>query len=324
MIHERLRDLIFTPDTPISVKMNQFLPIAYLQHQFIPFAEAQLSIATHALHYGTGAVGGLRGLPSPSYPNQILLFRLERHCQRLSHSAKILHYDISADQIKKTLVEFVQRNKPTQPFYIRPLVYASGLGIAPRLHQVEKDFLVYGLELGDYLSSDGVSCRLSSWCRQMDASLPLRAKLTSSYIVSALAKTEAVESGFDEAILVNAQGKVSEASGMNVFLVRNGQLITPSFDQDILEGITRDSILTLTSDLNIPAVERPVDKSELFVADEVFLCGTAAKIAPVNRVENYLLPSERPIASLLREKLTAITEKRNPQYQHWVDTIVID
>lgn len=312
----------YTPT--LLLKMNQFLPIAYLHHQFIPFAEAQLSIATHALHYGTGAVGGLRGLPNPTQPHEILLFRLERHCQRLSHSAKILHYDISADQIKATLIEFVQRNKPTQPFYIRPLVYTSGLGIAPRLHQIEKDFLVYGLELGAYLPSDGVSCRLSSWYRQMDASLPLRAKLTSGYIVSALAKTEAVESGFDEAILVNAQGKVSEASGMNVFLVRNGQLITPSFDQDILEGITRDSILTLARDSNIPTVERPVDKSELFIADEVFLCGTAAKIASVNRVENYLLPSDRPIADLLQKKLTAITEKQDSQYQHWVDTIVID
>lgn len=301
--------------------MQSFLPIAYVQNQFVPFAEAKVSIATHALHYGTGAVGGLRGLPNPQNPQEILLFRLERHCQRLSHSAKYLHYDLPAAQIKSAIVEFIQRNRPTVPFYIRPLVYTSGLGIAPRLHQVEKDLLIYGLELGDYLSSDAISCRISSWTRQLDASLPLRGKLTAGYIVSALAKTEAVESGFDEAILINAQGKVSEATGMNVFLVRNGQLITPSFDQDILEGITRDSVLTIARDLGIPTVERPVDKSELFVADEVFLCGTAAKIAPVKRVENYTLPEQRSITHTLREKLTAITQKQDPQYQEWVDTI---
>jgi branched-chain amino acid aminotransferase len=303
--------------------MDSFLPIAYFQTQFMPFAEAKLSIATHALHYGTGAVGGLRGILNPENPKEILLFRLERHCQRLSQSAKLLHYDLSAQQIKTTIVEFIQRNQPTTSFYVRPLVYASGLGIAPRLHQVEKDFLVYGLDLGDYLPTEGISCRISSWQRQSDASMPLRGKLTAAYITSALAKTEAVESGFDEAIMLNAQGKISEGSGMNVFLVRNGQLITPSFDQDILEGITRDSILTLAKDLGIPTIERPVDRSELLIADEVFLCGTAARISPVQRIESYQLPTKRPITETLRTKLIGITEKRDPQYQEWVDSILV-
>jgi branched-chain amino acid aminotransferase len=303
--------------------MDPFLPIAYFQNQFIPFAEANLSIATHALHYGTGAVGGLRGILNPENPKEVLLFRLERHCQRLSQSAKLLHYDLPAQEIKTTIVEFIQRNRPTTSFYVRPLVYASGLGIAPRLHQVEKDFLVYGLELGDYLPTEGISCRISSWQRQSDASMPLRGKLTAAYITSALAKTEAVESGFDEAIMLNAQGKISEGSGMNVFLVRNGQLITPSFDQDILEGITRDSILTLAKDLGLPTIERPVDRSELLIADEVFLCGTAARISPVQRIESYQLPTKRPITETLRTKLTEIVEKRDLQYQEWVDSILL-
>jgi branched-chain amino acid aminotransferase len=303
--------------------MDQFLPIAYFQNQFVSFGEAKISIATHALHYGTGAVAGLRGLPNPQNPQEILLFRLERHCQRLSHSAKFLHYDLSPSKIKSVIVEFVQRNCPTVPFYIRPLVYTSGLGIAPRLHNVEKDLLVYGMALGDYLPTAGIRCRISSWCRQADASQPLRGKLTASYIVSALAKTEAVESGFDEAILINSQGKVSEASGMNFFLVRNGQLITPGVEQDILEGITRDSVLTLARDLGIPAIERPIDKSELFIADEVFLCGTAARITPVQQIEAYSLPPSHPITDRLKAKLTAITEKREANYQDWVDTIYI-
>jgi branched-chain amino acid aminotransferase len=304
--------------------MHTFLPIAYFKHQFLPFAEANLSIATHALHYGTGAFGGLRGIPNPENPRQILLFRLDRHCQRLSNSAKFLGYDLPADKIQSVITEFVKKNQPTTSFYIRPFVYTSDLGIAPRLHNIEKDFFVYGLELGDYLSPEGVSCRISSWYRQEDRSLPLRGKISGAYITSSLAKTEAVACGFDEAILLNSQGKVSEASGMNIFLVRNGELITPGFDQDILEGITRDSILTIAKDLGIRTVERPVDKSELLIADEVFLSGTAAKITPVKRIETFEFSATRPITDQLREKLTALVENRIEQYQKWVDVIDLD
>ena len=303
--------------------MHNFLPIAYFKNQFVPFGEANLSIATHALHYGTGAFGGLRGIPDPQNDQQFLLFRLDAHCKRLSNSAKFLHYDLPADKIQQILVDFVKKNRPTTSFYIRPFVYTSDLGIAPRLHNIEKDFFVYGLELGDYLSPEGVSCRISSWYRQEDRSLPLRGKISGAYITSSLAKTEAVESGFDEAILMNSQGKVSEASGMNIFVVRNGTIITPGFDQDILEGITRDSGLTIARDLGIEVIERSVDKSELFAADEVFLSGTAAKVTPVKRVENYHLSPERPITDKLREKLTAITENRDPKYQDWVFPISV-
>ncbi len=298
--------------------MYNFLPIAYFQNKFVPFAEATLSIATHALHYGTGAFGGLRGIPDPENPNQVLLFRLDRHAQRLSQSAKFLHYDVPASQIQEVLIEFIKKNKPTKPFYLRPFVYTSDLGISPRLHKIEKDFMVYGLELGDYLSPEGVSCRISSWYRQEDRSFPLRGKISGAYITSSLAKTEAVESGFDEAILMNSQGKVCEASGMNIFLVRNGKLITPGLDQDILEGITRDSILTIAKNLGIETIERPVDKSELLIADEVFLSGTAAKVTPVKQIENYHFSGAKPITNKLRDKLTSITENRDSDYQDWV------
>lgn len=302
---------------------HEFLPIAYFQNQFVPFSDAKLSIATHALHYGTGVLGGLRGIPDPQNPDQVLLFRLDRHCQRLSQSARFLHHDLPADKIESIIVDFVKKNQPRTSFYIRPFVYTSGLGIAPRLHNIEKDFFVYGLELGDYLSSEGISCRISSWHRQEDRSLPLRGKTSGAYVTSSLAKTEAVDSSFDEAILLNSQGKVSEASGMNIFLVRNGTIISPGFDQDILEGITRDSVLTIARDLGFPVIERPIDKTELFIADEVFLSGTAAKVAPISRIENYVLPADRPITLKLREKLTAITENRASEYQDWVFPISI-
>ncbi len=302
--------------------LNQnFLPVAYYRGEYIPFKDANLSIATHALHYGTSAFGGMRGIPDPENPNRILLFRVDRHAARLSQSARFLHFDLPAEKIEDAIAGFVRQNKPTKSFYIRPFVYTSDLGVAPRLHNVEKDFFIYGLEMGDYLSGDGVSCRISSWYRQEDRSLPLRGKVGGAYITSSLAKTEAVDAGFDEAILMNTQGKVCEATGMNIFIVRNGKVITPGVEQDVLEGITRDSVMTIARDMGLTVEERAIDKSELFIADEAFLCGTAAKIAPISRIENYTLPTDRPIADQLRETLTAIVEDREPKYSDWVYAI---
>ncbi|MFZ9216939.1 MAG: branched-chain amino acid transaminase [Vulcanococcus sp.] len=301
--------------------MHQFLPYAWFGGKCVPFAEATLSVATHALHYGTGAFGGMRAIPNPADANEVLLFRADRHARRLSQSARLLLTDLSEETIHSAIHQFLQANKPSCPVYLRPFVYTSDLGIAPRLHNIETDFLIYGLELGDYLSPEGVSCRISSWTRQEDRSLPLRGKISGAYITSSLAKTEAVKSGFDEALLLNSRGKVSEASGMNLFIVRDGVLITPGVDQDILEGITRASVLELAKSMGIPTLERPVDKSELFIADEVFLSGTAAKVTPVRRVESTDLASKRPVMDAIRERLTAITEGRDPAFDHWVTRV---
>ena len=302
---------------------NNFLPKAFLKNQFVDFTDANISIATHGLHYGTAAFGGLRGTVDPKNPKQILLFRLDRHCQRLSNSSKFLNYQISPDFIQEKIIEFVKINKPTTSFYIRPLVYASDLGISPRLHNLEKDFLIYGIELGDYLSPDGVSCRFSSWYRQEDRSVPLSGQITAAYITSSMAKTEAVESGFDEAFLMNSQGKVSEATGMNFFIVRNGELITPGFEQDILEGITRDSIIQIAKSEGIKVTQRPIDKTEMLISDEVFLCGTAAKITPVKQIENYKLPAERKITDLLKSRLEKIVLNQDKEFESWVSKIKV-
>ena len=304
--------------------MHQFLPYAWFGGRCVPFAEATISVATHALHYGTGAFGGMRALPNPSDPGEILLFRADRHARRLSQSARLLLTELAEDTIMDGIVQILRANRPSTPVYLRPFVYTSDLGIAPRLHDIETDFLIYGIELGDYLSPDGVSCRISSWTRQEDRSLPLRGKISGAYITSSLAKTEAVKSGFDEALLLNSRGKVSEASGMNLFIVRDGVLITPGVDQDILEGITRASVLEIAQAMGIPTLERPVDKTELFVADEVFLSGTAARVTPVRRVENTDMPSQRPVMAAIRDRLTAITEGRDPAYDHWVTRVQLD
>jgi branched-chain amino acid aminotransferase len=304
--------------------MHQFLPYAWFQNQCVPFEEAGISIATHALHYGTGAFGGMRAIPDPKNADTMLLFRADRHARRLSQSARLLLTDLSEETILSALTAMLRANQPDQPIYLRPFVYTSDLGIAPRLHDIETDFLIYGLPLGDYLSPEGVSCRISSWTRQEDRSLPLRGKISGAYITSSLAKTEAVQSGFDEALLLNSRGKISEASGMNLFLVRDGELITPGVDQDILEGITRVSVIELAKAMGIPVVERAVDKTELFIADEVFLTGTAAKITPIRQIESTVLCNDRPMMQSLKSKLVAITEGRDPAYEHWVTRIAIN
>jgi branched-chain amino acid aminotransferase len=304
--------------------MHQFLPYAWFGGQCVPFEEATLSVATHALHYGTGAFGGMRGIPNPNDPAEVLLFRADRHARRLSQSARLLLHELPEQTVHTAISAFLRANRPACPFYMRPFVYTSDLGIAPRLHDIKTDFLIYGIELGDYLSPDGVSCRISSWTRQEDRSLPLRGKISGAYITSSLAKTEAVRSGFDEALLLNSRGKVSEASGMNLFLVRDGVLITPGVDQDILEGITRASVLELARAMGIPVLERAVDKTELFVADEVFLTGTAARVTPIRRIETTDLHGPRPIMERLRDRLTAITEGGDSEYEHWITRIRLD
>ena len=304
--------------------MHQFLPYAWFQNQCVPFEEARISIATNALHYGTCAFGGMRAIPDPQQASTMLLFRADRHARRLSQSARLLLTDLTEETILTSLTAMLRANQPDQPIYLRPFVYTSDLGIAPRLHDIETDFLIYGLALGDYLSPEGVSCRISSWTRQEDRSLPLRGKISGAYITSSLAKTEAVQSGFDEALLLNSRGKISEASGMNLFLVRDGELITPGVDQDILEGITRASVIELAKAMGIPVVERAVDKTELFIADEVFLTGTAAKITPIRQIESTVLRHDRPIMQSLKSKLVAITEGRDPAYEHWVTRIKLN
>ncbi|MBE9030007.1 branched-chain amino acid transaminase [filamentous cyanobacterium LEGE 11480] len=307
---------------PTAAQSLTFLPQAYFQGKLVPFAQAQISIATHALHYGTAVLGGIRGWPSQS--GHVSVFRLDAHCQRLSHSAKYLNYTVTAAELQATIIHFIQQNRPQQPFYIRPLIYTSSLGIAPRVHAIDKDLLIYGVEMDAYLSGDGVRCRISSWSRQEDRSQPLRGKSSAAYIASALAKSEAIESGFDEAIMLNSQGKVSEASAMNIFIVRNGQLITPSIDQDILEGITRDSVMTLARGEGIPVIEQPVDKSELVIADEVFLCGTAAQITPVLRIENQTFTTARPITRKLQAAMQTVLAGAHPHHAAWLTKITID
>lgn len=302
--------------------LNNFLPTAYFEGQFQPFADAKISVATHAFQYGTGAFGGLRGIIDPK-TNEAILLRLKDHAKRLSNSAKFLGYHIEPDFIESKIIEFVKYNQPNENFYIRPMVYLSGAKIGPSINGVEKDFLIYGLTLGDYLNPEGISCRFSSWVRQEDRSVPLRGKISGSYTMASMAKAEATDSGFDEALILNSQGKVCEASAMNLFMVRDGNLITPGVDQDILEGITRDSVLTIAKNLGINIIQRQIDKTELIIADEVFVTGTAGKVSSVNRIENNLLPKTHPITDKIRIIYDKIVTGQDPQYADWITRIIV-
>lgn len=300
--------------------MPNFLPWVFKQGAFIPFGEATVSVATNSLQYGTAVFGGMRVVPNQQR-DAALLFRLDRHSERLARSARYLGYRIGVGDVQERIVQFVQRNQISTSAYIRTFIGNTSLGLSPRLHDEEQDFIIYGQELGDYLPPGGVSCRFSSWMRQEDRSFPLRGKISGAYITSSLAKTEAQLTGFDEAILLNTQGKVSEASAMNLFMVRRGELVTPGVDQDILEGITRESVIALARDLGISVVERPVDKSELIVADEVFLTGSAARITAVNKIESFDMPKENPITNLLIERLATVTEGRDPGFGAWITSV---
>jgi branched-chain amino acid aminotransferase len=295
---------------------HEFLPNAYFQGKVVPFKEATVSIATHALQYGTAAFSGMRVEPSPDGKNEVVLFRPELHFKRLSDSAKLIGYKLSPSQVEAAITKFIASN-PANSYYMRSLVYVSDTIVTPRLHDVEHDLLIYGFALGDFIAQDGISCTFSSWTRGEDRSLPLRGKISGAYIMSALAKTEAAARGFDEAILLNTAGKVAEASAMNIFMVKDGVLTTPSVTQDILEGITRRSLLEVAAKLGIPTSEREIDKSELLLAEEVFLTGTAAVVAPVTRIETYSLPIARPITTELTKRLKKIIARQDKAYDQW-------
>ena len=306
--------------------MQKFLSYAFFEGKFIPFHEANISIATHALHYGTAAFWGMRAFSNPENENEneILLFRLDEHVQRLSHSAKFLGYDIGPQYMQEKIIEFIQLNTPKNPIYIRPLVYTSDLDVSPRLHNVEFNFLIYGLEMGEYLSSnDGITCTISSYKRQSDLSFPLRGKISWAYITSGLAKSEAINRWFDEAILLNDQNKVSEGSAMNIFIVRNGIIITPWVNQDILEWITRDSVIQLANYLWYKVEQRQVDKTELLIADEVFFTGTAAKISAIKKIEQYKLPKERPIFDDLKTNFEKLQLGKISKFENFLTRVKI-
>ena len=298
---------------------------AYLQKRIVPLEEAKVGVMTHAFLYGTAVFEGIRGNWSDDR-GETLVFRPLEHFQRLKKSAHIMH--IGLPESAAELVDITCRVVGTcgfrQDVYIRPIAYKSGEVIGPRLDGVEDDFMVFAIPFGNYLEVDaGIRCQTSTWRRVPDTSIPARAKVNGLYVNSALAKTEAVENGFDEAIMLNDDGHVSEGSGENLVMIRDGKLITPSRSDNVLEGITLDSVFTIArEELGLQVVERTIDRSELYVADEVFLTGTAAHLSPVVEVDRRKVGGGAigPITKRLQALFFDVIRGRGPsgRYANWV------
>ena len=301
-------------------------PLAFFQGKIVPLSEAKISIRTHALHYGTGCFEGIRGNWN-SEQQQLYIFRMHAHFQRLLYSAKILRMKLpySVDDLCRITLEVVEANGYREDIYIRPVAYKSESTIGPRLHDVAEDFFLFVIPFGDYLeSTKGITCSVSSWVRPEDSMMTPRAKLTGIYINSALARSEAAENGFDEAILLTHDGNVSEGSGENIFLVEDGVLITPCISEHILPGITRDSVIRLArEELGLEVQERPVGRSELYAADECFLTGTAAHVTPVVEIDRRTVGASQigKITQALQNLYFDVIQGRVPKYLHWCTSV---
>ncbi|MEX2247736.1 MAG: branched-chain amino acid transaminase [Dehalococcoidia bacterium] len=299
---------------------------AYFQKHIMPLDQAKVPVMTHAFLYGTGVFEGIRGNWSDER-GECLLFRPREHFERLKMSGQIMYIDVpqSADELTDICRRVVERCGFREDVYIRPIAYKSGEVIGPRLHDVEDDFLLFVLPFGNYLDLDsGIRCQTSTWRRVPDTSIPARAKVTGLYVNSALAKTEAMQNGFDEAIMLNDDGHVSEGSGENIVIVRHGRLITPARSDNVLEGITLASVFELArAELGLDIIERTIDRTELYVADECFLTGTAAHLSPVVEVDRRRIGTGGvgPITSRLQKLFFDCIRGRNAKYAQWVTAV---
>jgi branched-chain amino acid aminotransferase len=304
-----------SPDQPPS----PMLGIAFFEGRFVPFGEAKISIGTHAVQYGTGAFAGIRGYLDGD-GETINIFRLPEHCARLLNSAKLLRARLpfSRESLAETIVELVERNAPQGDVYIRPFVYKASVQLTPRLNGLEDQLAIYMLSLGDYLDTRGVKAAVSSWVRVPDQAIPGRGKLSGAYVNAALAKDEAEEKGVDEAILLDAHGHVAEGSACNLFVVRDGVLTTTPITGDILEGITRRTVLEFARDLGIPVAEREIDRSELYLADEAFFCGTGVQIAPISTIDGRPIGEgiPGPITAQIADVFYATVRGKHDGYRH--------
>ncbi|HEV3234189.1 MAG TPA: branched-chain amino acid transaminase [Candidatus Dormibacteraeota bacterium] len=264
----------------------------YFDGEFKQYKDVHLGLMTHALHYGTGCFEGIRGYWSETQ-RQMFLVLVEPHFKRLHNSAKILRIDLkySVQEMIDATLEILRRNRFQEDVYVRPLAFKSAEEIGVRLHNLKDSFAIYTAPFGAYVDVDnGIRCMVSSWRRVDDNAAPARAKITGIYVNSALAKTDAMDNGFDEAIVLTHDGHVSEGSAENLFIVRDDVLITPPESDNILEGVTRKVLMQLArEDLGLTVVERSLDRSELYVADEVFLCGTGAQVAPVLEIDRRVI-----------------------------------
>jgi branched-chain amino acid aminotransferase len=294
--------------------------VAYLDGQFLPLGDAKVSIATHALQYGTGVFEGIRAYWNPAH-EQLYVFRLREHFERMARSVRIMRIALPSDAegLSRIAIELLRKNGVKSDVYIRPIAFKAARSVKVALRDLRDGFGMYSFPLGAYLPTGGLAARTASWRRTSDDAIPARGKLTGAYINTALAVDEAHDYEADEAIFLTADGHVSEGGGANLFMVRNGALVTPPVTADILEGITRDSILQLARELGIVVEERQIDRTELYVAEEVFFCGTGAQVAPCVKIDGRVVGDGDigPVAKKIGELYFGIARGDDKRHSEW-------
>ena len=304
-------------------------PMAFFRGQIVPLEQANINVMTHAFNYGTAVFEGVRGNWNAEQ-DQLYLFKVKDHVQRIRQSAKIMRMGLrfndqeAADIIQKV----VEKSGFKEDVYVRPMIYMSSEIVGVRMHNLEWDFLVYVTPFGAYLDPDqGARCATSSWRRVDDTSIPARAKVNGLYVNNAMAKSEAQLNGFDEAIMLNNDGHVSEGSGENIVMLRGGKLVTPCPSDNILEGITLDTALALAkTHLGLDVERRSIDRTELYIADELFMTGTAAHVTPITELDRVPIGSGAPgpISKEIQRLYFQMITGRMPQYLDWLTPVFKD
>lgn len=300
---------------------------AFLRTDFVPMSQANLNISSSAVLYGL-SIYTVFSVNWDAKNKHLLVFRLEDHYQRLLNSAKIMDFHNFVEQwpfekFKATMLDLLMRNKIDQDVLVRVTVFIDEQLAGTKIHGLKNSLSAFVYPLGQLHPKNGISACISSWERNADNAIPARAKVNGSYINASLMKNEALLNGYDDAIAVDHFGHVSESTVANVFLVRGGKLITPDTATDILEGITRDSILQLAKHLHIPVEQRTVDRSELYIADEVFLCGSSAGIVPITSIDKRPIGTGQPgnVSKQLSKEFDAILHGKATDFGHWLYSV---
>ncbi len=295
---------------------------AYFKGQIVPYSEAKVGVLTHALNYGTGVFGGVRGYWNEE-KGKMFLFRPYDHYRRFLNSTKMMcmHFDETPESMTQHTIDLLQKGGFKEDVYIRPLAYKSAEEIGVKLHDIDSDFSIVALPFGKYVSNDtNAHVTISSWRRLDDNVIPARGKISGAYANSAFIKTDALRAGFDEALVLTQSGHLSEGSAENIFMVRDGVLITPAVYENILEGITRRSVMELArEELGMEVVERPIDRTEVYICDELFMTGTAAQVTAITKVDHRPVGSGvmGQVTATLRELFFDIVYARNAKYAAW-------
>ena len=300
--------------------------ICYFEGQFVPMREAKVSIMTYAFMYGTATFEGIRAYWNEDQ-QRLYGLKMREHVERIRQSCRILLMDDipSVDELTGLIVETVRRNLFRSDAYIRPSFYKSTRAIGVRLHELAHELYIVAVPFGNYIDTEnGVRVMTSSWRRNPDDALPARGKIVGGYVNMAFQKSEAEMNGFDEAVVLTLDGHVNEASAANLFMVRDGVAFTPPVTDDLLEGVTRKAMFEILENEGIPHEVRSIDRSELYIADEVLLGGTGVQISPVIEVDHRKVGSGQigPISSLVRERYFDAVRGRLPEYNHWLTPIV--